>query len=353
MPFKGFAMHQVKALQTPLQPALAPRPARQALAPKHSCLAWGLGRRMGMRLGICMGMGMGLALCAGGASSAGAAASSFPPGAQAQVQTLININTTVAPSAATQSILLVSPGTATSSSLSGVSGQGHAQVDLASGILRADASTNRGFSTLADGWEFLSFSGNGNVSFAFDVDGTLSNLRPAGIVAIDASVRLYNVTSWTSYFGNTGGQQFVAKNGSGSPFPDQVGFAFDNYGVRGAAAASCASQFINTCVTSSNGLAQAVSFSLGASAPVLAGNLYLVQLQVSLYTFSAVPGTAQQTADFSHTAAFRFSNLNGLSYDSASGVFLSAVPEPQTSFLLLAGLAVLAGWARRRGCFIA
>ncbi len=285
---------------------------------------------------------------AAGAGAAGAADVVFPTGANAQAQVLVNIDATVAPSPATQIISLINPGTVASTGLTGTSGTGHAQLDLASGILRADASTNQGFTVSAVGWEFVTFSGNGSVSFAMAVNGLLSNLRPAGIVAAQAAVRLYNVSTWSSYFGNTGGQQFVAKNGTDSPFPDIAGSAFDNSGVRGASAASCASQFINTCVTNSSGTQVPVSFSVAGSAPVLAGALYLVELQLQLYTFNSSLTAAVQAADFSHTAAFNFTNLNGLSYTSSSGVFLSAVPEPHSQALLLAGLAALACAAHRR-----
>ena len=60
------------------------------------------------------------------------------------------------------------------------------------------------------------------------------------------------------------------------------------------------------------------------------------------------------TVDFSHTGLFSFTSLPvGLSLSSDSGVFpvsvqVNGVPEPETYALMLAGLGVLAWFARRR-----
>jgi hypothetical protein len=54
------------------------------------------------------------------------------------------------------------------------------------------------------------------------------------------------------------------------------------------------------------------------------------------------------SSDFSNTAAFQMSLPGNVTYTSASGVFLSAVPEPGTWVLLLAGLGGLLSVARRR-----
>jgi hypothetical protein len=290
----------------------------------------------------------GLLVAACAAAPALAAESAFPGGAQAQVQTVLNTNATVSPSPATQLITLVNPGTSVNSGFVGANGNANAQVDLSTGLLRADAQGTSGYSSFATGWEFVSFSGNGNISFALAVDGTLRNLQLSGMAIAQASVNLYDVTSWASYFASSGGQQYVAKDGSGSPFPDRVGFAFDNAGVRGATAASCASQFINTCTTNSSGAVVPVTMALAGSAPVLAGHVYLLEMNLSLYTFNSALSTQLQAADFSHTAAFSFSNLNGLSVTSSSGTFLSAVPEPASLALMLAGVAALAGLRRHR-----
>jgi hypothetical protein len=54
------------------------------------------------------------------------------------------------------------------------------------------------------------------------------------------------------------------------------------------------------------------------------------------------------SATYSNTAAFQMSLPTGVSYSSASGVFLSAVPEPGSWALMLAGVGGLLTLARHR-----
>ena len=60
--------------------------------------------------------------------------------------------------------------------------------------------------------------------------------------------------------------------------------------------------------------------------------------------------TADATADYSHTGQLSLSLPAGVTFSSASGVFLSAaaVPEPGTLVLLTTALGALGGLARRR-----
>jgi PEP-CTERM motif len=53
-------------------------------------------------------------------------------------------------------------------------------------------------------------------------------------------------------------------------------------------------------------------------------------------------------SSYDNTAAFEMTLPAGVSYSSSSGVFLSAVPEPETYALLLAGLSVVGFMACRR-----
>jgi len=274
----------------------------------------------------------------------------FPSGAQAQAQAVTNINATVSPTSATQSINLAT-GTATSTSVSGSTGNANASVDLGTGELKVDATSTAGFTSIATGWEFVRFSDAGTVDFSFDIDGSLSNLYNAGMVYVESAARVYDVTSWTSYFGSGGGIQFAAYNGSGSPFPYVAASAYGIQGVRGAGSGGCSIYGISNCTVDSAGNWIPVNLGLSGSLNAVAGQLYLIELQLTTATFNQQLGIVAQTGDFSHTATFNFTNLNGLTYESSSGQFLTAaatVPSPATAWLFVSGLLGLIGVARRK-----
>lgn len=276
----------------------------------------------------------------------------FPPAAETSVQAVASINSEAVASPSNLSISLET-GTSTAASISGSEGSAHASVDLAAGILRLDAASTHGFTASATGWEFITFGGSGTVSFGFDVDGELSNQGlAAGLAGVSAAVRIYDVTDWDSYFGTLGGQQFSAFNGSGSPFPYIEGNAFAQAAVS-RTSALCSSQFIDAadCTIDAFGTIVPVNLALTGSFDALDGRLYLLELSLSSSTFNPTPGLRAQSSDFSHTATFNFTDLGGLTFESASGAFLSEqaatpVPEPASGVLLGAGLA--AAWKARR-----
>jgi hypothetical protein len=274
----------------------------------------------------------------------------FPGGAEAQAQAIANINATVAPSPSTQSTVL-NLGDTASTSISGPTGSANASINLAAGELKAYANSTAGFTAQAVAWEFVAFNGNDDVDFAFDIDGTLSNRYFAGMAAVEAAVRIYDVTSWSSYFKTTGGIQFAAENGVGSPFPYLETSGFATQAVRGAGSGGCTINFIANCTVDSAGNLVPVNLSIGGTLSAQEGQLYLFELVLTTYTYNQQLGIVPQTGDFANTAVFSFSNLNGLNFDSSSGAFLAAppavVPVPAAVWLFGSALGLMGAMRRK------
>ncbi|MEQ1803088.1 MAG: hypothetical protein ABL989_14265 [Gammaproteobacteria bacterium] len=283
-----------------------------------------------------------------GAVQPALAAYVFPPGAVAQAQAVANINGTVAPSPLTQSTVL-NLGTSASAAITGSPGSANASIDLGAGELKAYGSTTKGFTSQAVAWEFVTFDGNDDVDFAFDIDGTLSNTFPSGMVYVEAAVRLYDVTSWTSYFQTTGGIQFAAENGTGSPFPYLEASGFATQAVRGSNSGGCTLYVIANCTVDQFGTAVPVNLSIGGTLEAQQGQLYLLELILTTSTYNQQLGINLQTGDFANTATFSFSNLNGLNFESSSGEFLAApVPVPAAVWLFGSAIGLLGVIRRKR-----
>jgi len=272
------------------------------------------------------------------------------PGATAQVNTGV-----VDSSGAQTEQFTITDGASGSSSLTSSASTASASGNLSTGILRVNTQGTTAPGATVSAYDFLTFNGNGTVSYSLAITGSLNNAAPDGDVSIGGAIYVYNVTGATSdvftinsnppnsEYINTGyvpaasSGQTVDVYGPSYPSGD-LPITFGNF----------------TVSTDQNDSGNAIPVTVDAtgSIDVVAGDVYAIQL---LLTGGAdqLGGTIdEQGANFADTAAFSFTNLDGLTYSSASGEFLASVPasvpEPGTLGLFGAGLIGVAGFASQR-----
>jgi len=105
-------------------------------------------------------------------------------------------------------------------------------------------------------------------------------------------------------------------------------------------------------IMSTDGTLYPIDFTLSASFVVYPGHTYDIGLYM-LGNATGVSGTV--SLDFLHTGTFRFTELNGATFESSSGTFLSSlspVPEPEIYIMLLGGLGLLSLMKLRDNSFV-
>ena len=252
------------------------------------------------------------------------------------------------------------------------------QADLTTGEVKAFASstyTNSGpfIGSVAtvNAFDVLTFNLGGasdaTISYDFSIDGTLSNSDPTDALVDGAGgFFLYDITGQTNAFSISDGSPGTLDPNddpildfSGTVFPDDssplVAFELSQFFV-GTADHSLIPFLDPASVTlDSSGNAIPFNSSETGSFTVFPDRVYGIQL----FAQASVEGNGPSTADVSNTGTFRFTDLGGATFASASGGFLTnvntnpgpgpaPVPEPSTFLLLGSGLAGLVGWRYRK-----
>ena len=206
-------------------------------------------------------------------------------------------------------------------------------IDLAAGTMKGKSVvTNSNASTLPG----LESESTGHLYETVVVNAPPVPPPPASIPFV-STLKATGSFSSLSGEGNAYAYFSLSINGSGSYFV-----------VSCNSACSAVNVFVNPGVTVVNASPNAWEVDLTQSVMVAPGTS--VDLHYDMSTQALSYGAGSATLDASHTARLAVSLPPDYSFTSGSGVFLTAasVPEPDSAWLLLAGLAGMSLMARRR-----
>lgn len=257
----------------------------------------------------------------------------------------------------------VTDSTTVAGSLTSGQNQARINVDLATASIMGESqhTGGPGFShTNGQFWEFVTFHGatpTVDITYRFSTEGSLSRTSDeASSGEMISRVLMFDVTDVAQVFGDPESRSGIDKQ---SPVlssetwtaPDLIGF---NIAYRAALVnsegvgilAPQASQYLDSVFSDTLGIDEPliVDFSEELTVTVPTERLLLVGM------LQLTGGIDDAHVDFFGTTRLEFTELNGATFTSESGVFMSStdVPEPSSAALGLLGFVVIAVSRRRR-----
>lgn len=188
-------------------------------------------------------------------------------------------------------------------------------------------------------FDTVTFSKSATVGFNFTVSGSFSAINPS------AAQNLTSVAE-IGIFDLSGTSQWIfGLEGSAFPICSTPGCAIFQRGVN-------SNMDWSRTVDENNGVLAEVThnfpqdggdYGLSIDVPgemnVEAGTTYGIALSMN----AIAPGWSINSADFSSTGSFSFTDLDGATFTSGSGAFLTAVPVPASLWLFVSGILSVFG----------
>lgn len=225
-------------------------------------------------------------------------------------------------------------------------GSGQASADLTTGTLKTEALSSISspltsqslVNSFAHAYDILHFATPTTVTYQLNIEGSLGLGSEGTFARNSASLFVFNVSDVGQIYAD-----------APSGFISVVDVLTDETWSNAIFSASAFRDDANT----TPGTTVDIDETISASLEVVPSDFYLFFLYQTSFTNAS--GSDTTFADFYSTATFRFTDLGGTTFESASGLLpgssgrieLASVPAPTSAWLLLPGLGMLALRLRR------
>jgi len=215
-----------------------------------------------------------------------------------------------------------------------------------------DSQNGQSLVTLYDTLTFFTpYSLETSVTMSLDFDGILANTSTDGYAKASTSVTIYDITGYDNWLYDYDSSEDI-RPGPLSSINKVYEISID-FALGAERYITALSQFpLDQTLIDTTGTYYSFDLSKSGTFEVDPFKTYGIKIRTSSNAAGLYKGLS--SAEFYNTSVFEFTNLNGATFQSGSGVFIgsqnsnSTIPEPTTMLLFGVGLIGLAGVSRKK-----